>query len=202
SQVAGGAGRNQEAEPLRRLQALPHRTPDISKRAAANVPITQCSAVRCQASGAGRCLMVLVPSILSGNELRVKAMAGRHTQTCVHKQDPAFTAENRKHFLLRDWIQSIMQMVHRRREGGEGDRRSNRKTVQDVTLHSVSKTYEPSLLSKQAFTAHRVEGKKNKSRSSTIPPCPSFTSPNAVASFLGEQLTNPSEEYGKQSLCL
>lgn len=81
SQVAGGAGRNQETEPQRRLQAHPRRTPGITKRAAANAPITQCSAARCQASEAGRWLMALVPFIMSGNELRAKAMAGRHTQT-------------------------------------------------------------------------------------------------------------------------
>lgn len=87
SQVAGGAGQNQEALPRRWLQAHPHRAPWYFQACRRQCGHYSVPAVGCQASWVGRCLMALAPSIMSGNELRVTVMA-RNTYTNVHTQDP------------------------------------------------------------------------------------------------------------------
>lgn len=66
-------------------------------------------------------------------------MAWRYTQTYAHIQD--IRVERKEKVPSSDWIQSIMQMVNRRREEKEGNRRSNRKTDQDLFKEKAKKGY-------------------------------------------------------------
>lgn len=73
---------------------------------------------------------------MSGNELRVTVMARNpYTNMCAHTHRLP-PSQWRTESTPSDWIQSIMQMVHRRREGErkrEGrNGKSKRKTDRDV----------------------------------------------------------------------
>lgn len=93
--------------------------PGDSKRAATAYAHYSVPAAGCQESWAGRCLMALSPSIMSGNELRVTVMSARaHAHMHAHGCRQTEGAPS-------DWVHSIMQMVHRRR--GRASRRGERE---------------------------------------------------------------------------
>ena len=127
------------------MQAHPHRTPWYFQACRHHRAYYSVPAVGCQASRAGRCLMALAPSIMSGNELRVTVMArNTYTNMLPHTHIHTHTHYTDSHHHSReqntsssDWIQSNMQMVHRRREGERGREGTERAKGRQIRMSII-----------------------------------------------------------------